>query len=286
MVAVCGHESDGGRTLRDLLGPQVPSVAGGRELFQHVRELRGQDERVCVVPMTLGRDPELVADAARTLLALSPEERSGTVLAEPFGTAGHLIGWLRAVAARLPVRRALLVTAPSGDPFVDADLYRIARLVRQYGRHRTVEVALIGGDPNPTEGVRRCLALGEERVILLPAAWVTPDVPDPEHAEPAGVLLPPSAVTGVLDARVREAWRRRDEHGDDGVSMGLAAAHEHGHNHSHGSGADPHGHAHGHTPQHPHTHPPAPGGVPRDLSHGHGDAAAHHGAEPPRLSTQ
>ncbi|MEK8174376.1 hypothetical protein NKH77_51405 [Streptomyces sp. M19] len=38
------------------------------------------------------------------------------MLAEPFGTAEHLVGWLRAAAARMPEDRALLVTAPSGDP--------------------------------------------------------------------------------------------------------------------------------------------------------------------------
>lgn len=296
VVAVGGHESDGGRALREVLGPRVPSVAGGRELTRHVRRLRARGETVCVVPMTLGRDPELVADAARTLLALSPEERAGTVLAEPFGTAEHLVGWLRAVASRLPVDRALLVTAPSGDPFVDADLYRIARLVRQYGRHRTVEVALTGGDPDPAEGVRRCRALGGERVVLLPASWVTPQVPDPDHAEVHGALLPPSAVTGVLEARVREAWRRRAEHGDDGLATGLVAAHDHGHSHSHAPGDDSHGHSHApphghaHSPVHPHQHPhphPRPA-QPREalghLAHGDADPVPHHGPHVSPLS--
>ncbi|MGC9439770.1 sirohydrochlorin chelatase [Streptomyces sp. WG5] len=248
VVAVCGHESDGGRAVRGLLDPRVSCVTGGRELFRCVRALRARGEPVCVVPMTLGRDPELVADAARTLLGLSAEERSGTVLAEPFGTAEHLTGWLRAAATRVPETSALLVTAPSGDPFVDADLFRIARLVRQYGRHRTVEVALTGGDPDPAEGVRRCRALGAERVVLLPAAWAAPPVPDPEHCEPGGPLLAASAVAGVLGARVAEAWHLRDRHGDDGLSRGLTAADAHGHSHSHGPGGHSHGpggHSHG-----------------------------------------
>ncbi|MFI8855619.1 cobalamin biosynthesis protein CbiX [Streptomyces prasinus] len=291
VVAVGGHESDGGRAVRGLLGPQVPCVAGGRELFRCVSESRARGEPVCVVPMTLGRDPELVADAARTLLALSAEDRAGTVLAQPFGTAGHLVGWLRAAASRVAADKALLVAAPSGDPFVDADLFRIARLVRQYGRHRTVEVALIGGDPDPAEGVRRCRALGERHVVLLPAAWVTPPVPDPEHCASAGPLLPAPAVAGVLDARVREAWGRYDRFGDDGLSRGLSAAHDHGHAHSHGPGGhahepshtrEPHGPHDTHTPgthHDPHTHPHRPEGAvapPR----AHRADGTHRGADP------
>ncbi|MER7961806.1 sirohydrochlorin chelatase [Streptomyces ardesiacus] len=263
VVAVCGHESDGGHALRDLLDRRVPRVTGGRELFRRVRASRARGEDVCVVPMTLGRDPELVADAARTLLGLTPEERGGTVLAEPFGTAEHLVGWLRAAASRVPGDRALLVTAPSGDPFVDADLYRIARLVRQYGRHRIVEVALTGGDPDPDEGVRRCRALGAGRVALLPAAWAVPRVPEPGYCEPGGPLLTASATAGVLDARVGAAWHRFDRHGEDGLTRGLGAAHDHGHAHSHGPG----GHAHSHGPgHHAHGHDHAPGGG----GHGHG----------------
>ncbi|MFD0226914.1 sirohydrochlorin chelatase [Streptomyces hirsutus] len=304
VVAVGGHESDGGRAVRGLLGPEVSCVAGGRELFRCVSASRARGEPVCVVPMTLGRDPELVADAARTLLALSAEDRDGTVLAEPFGTAGHLIGWLRAAASRVAADKALLVTAPSGGPFVDADLFRIARLVRQYGRHRTVEVALIGGDPDPAEGVRRCRALGERCVVLLSAAWVTPRTPDPEHCVPAGPLLSAPAVTGVLDARVREAWGRYDRLGDDGLSRGLSAAHDHGHAHSHGPDDHAHEpphtdapdvlrgtHTHTHGTHHdPHPHPHAPDGAvtpprgpraPDGLPHTpHRADVTHRGADP------
>ncbi|MFF8594886.1 sirohydrochlorin chelatase [Streptomyces sp. NPDC015220] len=259
VVAVGGHESDGGRALRGLLDPQVPCVAGGRELLRRVGALRARGEPVCVVPMTLGRDPELIADAARTLLALSSEQRARTVLAEPFGTADHLIGWLRAAATRVAGDKALLLTAPTGGPYADAELFRIARLVRQYGRHRTVEVALIGGDPDPAEGVRRCRALGERNVVLLPAAWVTPPVPDPEHCAPGGPLLAAAAVAGVIDARVRQAWERHGRLGDDGLSRAIAAAHGHGHAHSHEPDHRAHDHAHTdepHRPHGPHPHDP------------------------------
>ncbi|GGS77291.1 sirohydrochlorin chelatase [Streptomyces griseoviridis] len=271
VVVVGGHESDGGRALRPLLGSRATAVAGGRDLYRRVAALRERGAPVCVVPMTLGRDPALTADAARTLRALPATARAHVVLAEPFGTAEHLVGWLRAAAGKVPADQALLITAPVGDPFTDADLFRTARLVRQYGRHRTVEVALTGGDPDPAEGVRRCRALGAPHVTLLPAAWVTPPVPDPEHCSPGGPLLTASGVAGVLDARVRQAWQRRERQGDDGLVRGLAADRAHGHAHSHGPGE---GHDHGHGPAegHAHGHGPAEGHA---HSHGPGEGQAH-----------
>ena len=295
VVAVCGHESDGGSALRDLLAPgpgptpgptpgPVPGpgefplslVTGGRELLQCIRDLlrrQGPDDRqepLCVVPMTLGRDPELVADAARTLLALPVEERDRVVLAEPFGTAQHLVGWLRAAANQVPVEAGLLVTAPSGGPFEDAELFRIARLVRQYGRHRIVEVAFTDGDPDPAEGARRCRLLGAQRVALLPAAFVQPQPqpqrqPRPAQAEailPVGPLLPAPALLRVVDARVTAARSRRRDRGESGIAAGLSAAHGHGlsHSHSHGDQGD-HGHSHG---DHGHG------------DHGHGDHGHSH----------
>lgn len=237
VVAVGGHESGYGRALAPLLRPGVTVSGPGRDLFRAVRELRGKDVPVCVVPMTLGRDPELIAETARTLRSLPVHERAGVHLAEGFGTAQHLTGWLRAAAGRVPARSALLVTAPSGDPFDDAELFRVARLVRQYGRHRLVEVALCGGDPGPAEGVHRCRQLGAGEVAVLSAAFTLPEVTG-ARAEP---LLSASAVAGVLDVRVRDARHRWTEHGDDGLATGLEAARDHGHNHAHGPGTHQHG---------------------------------------------
>ena len=269
VVAVCGHESDGGGALRDLLAPKpgpgprespMSLVTGGRDLLRRVRDLLGRregsdrQEPLCVVPMTLGRDPDLIADAARTLLALPVAERERVVLAGPFGTAEHLVGWLRAAANRLPAEAGLLVTAPTGGPFEDAELYRIARLVRQYGRHRIVEVAFTGGDPDPAEGARRCRLLGAERVALLPAAFVPPPVADLGATLPVGPLLSAPAVLRVVDARAAEARSRWRDRGDNGMAAGLSAAHSHSHSHSHSHHNDGHdgdrshshdGHGHG-----------------------------------------
>ncbi|WP_405406647.1 sirohydrochlorin chelatase [Streptomyces sp. NBC_01104] len=268
VVAVCGHEAAHGRALDGVLDAGVDVVSNGRELFRSVTAHGRRGEETVVVPMTLGRDPELVADTARTLRAVPAAERGTTVLAEPFGTAQHLTGWLRAAAGRVPESCALLLTAPSGDPFEDAELYRIAALVRRYGRRGLVEVAFTGGDPDPAEGVRRCRLLGAERVTLLPAAFALPQVPE-EGAlpvEPAGPLVPASALRRVLAERVADAWRRWHEHGDDGIATGLTAAENHGHSHTHPPGeghdhAHPHEHGTGHP--HPHHHPSAaPGADP------------------------
>lgn len=269
VIAVCGHEAAYGRALDGLVGPGVSVVPNGRELFRSISAHLRRGEESVVVPMTLGRDPELVADTARTLRSVPGGDRAAMVLAEPFGTAQHLVGWLRAAAGRVPEDSALLVTAPSGDPFEDAELYRIAALVRRYGRHSLVEVAFTGGDPNPAEGVRRCRLLGAERVTLLPAGFAPPEVPelsadDRPLVDLAGPLVPASALRRVVAERVADARRRWREHGDDGIAAGLTAADNHGHSHTHppGEGHD-HGpgHHHDHGPGHTHTHqhPPAHG---------------------------
>ncbi|MFJ2420344.1 sirohydrochlorin chelatase [Streptomyces brevispora] len=263
VIAVCGREAAYGRALDGLVDPGVSVVRSGRELFRSVSAHLRRGEGAVVVPMTLGRDPELVADTARTLRAVPGGERAATVLAEPFGTAQHLVGWLRAAAGRVPEASALLVTAPSGDPFEDAELYRIAALVRRYGRHDLVEVAFTGGDPDPAEGVRRCRLLGAERVTLLPAGFAPPEAPEVSGTVRlpvvlAGPLVPASALRRVLAERVSDARRRWRERGDDGIATGLTAAESHGHSHTHppGEGHD-HSHGHGHHdhgPGHTHTH--------------------------------
>ncbi|MBW5260309.1 sirohydrochlorin chelatase, partial [Streptomyces poriferorum] len=238
VIAVCGHEAAYGRALDGVVDAGVSIVSSGRELFRSITAHGRRNTETVVVPMTLGRDPDLVADAARTLRAVPAGERGTTVLAEPFGTSQHLVAWLRAAAGRVPETSALLVTAPSGDPFEDAELYRIAALVRRYGRSGLVEVAFTGGDPDPAEGIRRCRLLGAQRVTLVPAAFALPDVPEAETVpvDRAGPLIPASALRRVLGERVADARRRWREHGDDGVAAGLTAAENHGHSHTHPPG--------------------------------------------------
>ncbi|MEU2021731.1 cobalamin biosynthesis protein CbiX [Streptomyces sp. NPDC016469] len=272
VIAVCGHEAAYGRALDGLLGPDVSVVANGRALFRAVAAHRRRGEPSTVVPMTLGREPGLVADTARTLRAVPAAGPGAVLLAEPFGTAQHLVAWLRAAAGRAPADAALLVTAPSGDPFEDAELHRVAALVRRYGRHTLVEVAFDGGDPDPAEGVRRCGLLGAERVALLPASFaeIGPVGAQPVPVADIGPLVQVPALRRVLDERVADAHRRLREHGDDGITAGLAAADHHGHAHTHSPG-EGHGHAHGH----PHAH--GPGDAHRHHHHHPSAAAADRG---------
>ncbi|MDG4860477.1 cobalamin biosynthesis protein CbiX, partial [Streptomyces sp. T-3] len=201
---------------------------------------------VCVVPMTLGRDPKLIADTARALHWLAEGAGAGRlVLSEPFGTKDHLTGWLRAAAGKAATagvpRTAILVTAPAAGPFEDADLFRVARLVRQYGHHRLVEVAFAGGDPDLAEGAERCRMLGAERVVMIPAAFGTSGADQVAGAEDGGPLLSASAIDGVIAARTAEALHRL-AHGDNGIAAGRDAEHGHGYAHSHGPGTSHHTH--------------------------------------------
>ncbi|MER5728154.1 cobalamin biosynthesis protein CbiX [Streptomyces sp. NPDC002138] len=246
VVLGAGHEG----------GAAIGGVAAGRPLAEAVRAaLAASPGPVCVVPMTLGRDPRLIADCARALRWLGRGEgRDRLALAPPFATVDHLTAWLRTAALRAvrsaPQTSAVLITAPAAGPFEDADLFRVARLVRQYGAHRWVEVAFDGGDPDLAEGVERCRRLGARHVALLRAAF---GPLDDVRGVPAGVLdtgplLTEAAIAEVLRSRVAHALHRL-AHGDDGTGAGLDAEHGHGYAHAHGPDG---GHDHAHPRAHPH----------------------------------
>lgn len=257
-VLVTGHECGSGP-------PGFHAVAGGRGVREAVSEaLVAAEGPVCVVPMTLGRDPHLVADTARALHWLARAEGAGRIaLAEPFGTKDHLVGWLRAAARPYTqLGTAVLLIAPAADPFDDADLFRVARLVRQYGQHHWVEVAFCGGDPDVAEGVDRCWRLGARQVVLVPAAFGAPEAESEAQADQGdlvdgGALLTPAAVAGVIEARTTAALHRLAQ-GDNGIGAGLDAEHGHGYAHTHGPGEHAHSHTaahHAHSqPSHTHSH--------------------------------
>ena len=70
-------------------------AASARQALEEVvyQVLESTDGPVCVVPMTLGRDPVLVADAARTLMPVVEGAGAGrVVLTEPFADATLLVG--------------------------------------------------------------------------------------------------------------------------------------------------------------------------------------------------
>ena len=250
-ILVGGYESGRGREL-----PSLPPQAGledlrcrvvgvGRELGRALDVAAGEadaERPLVVLPMTLGRDPRLCADTARTVRWVrASEEAPPIALAAPFGSANHLIGWLRAACLELPEDAAVLIAATPADPFDDAELYRVAALVRTHGRQRLVEVGFRSPAGRLEAGLERCRRLGAERVAIVPAEFCP-------RAD-AAPLLSPAVIARVVAARVAMARHRLIEHGDDGVATALAADHEHGFAHSHEGG-----HQHGHTHAHDHLH--------------------------------
>lgn len=233
-VLVGGHESDHGRAIGELSGATVTAV--GRDLY-------GLTLRpAIVVPMTLGRDTELASQIAQVLRWNGRDREPGELLlAPPLGTTTHLVGWLRAAAAgRAAVpdssgpcaaeSGAVLVTAPSASVEEDAELFRVAHLVRGNSGPRRVEVAFTDGEPDVVEGVARCRLLGARHVTVVPASFTEPDLP--EGVTWAGPLLPPAALRELVGRRAataRDLWIR---HGDDGLAV-ASGGHHHHHDHSH-----------------------------------------------------
>lgn len=240
MVLAVGGEAAG------MPDPGRPAAEPGRALADAVAAAvgthpGGPDELVVVViPMTFGLQPSLVADAARTLRDVRTRFGAGSVcLAAPFGDASHHVAHLRAAMRRGSGTRtgadsgagsgvdSALVVGRSIDPFADAELFRRARLARQYGAPRLVEVAFDGGadpDPDLAAGLERCRLLGGGDPLLVPAGF---------GPAPSGdTLLGAAAVRAVIDGRVADA-RHALAHGDDGVDAGVDAEDGHGYAHSH-----------------------------------------------------
>ncbi|MEU7987830.1 hypothetical protein AB0B56_23450 [Streptosporangium canum] len=228
-VLVGGHESRYGRALGGLPGATVTAV--GRDLHALTRR------PAVVVPMTLGRDPGLADQIAQILRWNGRGREPGELLlAPPLGTIAHLVGWLRAAAGRATGQapapsppagpRAVLVTAPAASAEADAELFRVAHLVRRHSGLRWVEVAFTDGDPDIAEGVARCRLLGARHVTAVPASFAEPSLP--EGVSWAGPLLAAASLEELVGRRVATARERWDRDADDG----LAAAHHH-HDHSH-----------------------------------------------------
>ncbi|MCC2318680.1 sirohydrochlorin chelatase, partial [Cellulomonas chengniuliangii] len=267
LVLVGGHESRQGADLERLpaLLPGAVVTAPGRPLHDRVRALLGSaGGPVAVLPMTWGRDPVAVADTARTLQWLaSGDARGRVVLCEPFGTIDHLVALLRTAAARTAAAQsdaALVIAAPKADPFDDAELHRVAHLVRAHGAGLEVGVACVGADPDLAAAVGRARLLGADSVVVVPAGFAASS-PVPAALDGAsfyGPLLSDQAVARIVTERVAAAAHGL-EHGRDGIAEGLEADHGHGYAHSHevvpGSGGHGHPHGHSHSHEHPHQHP-------------------------------
>ena len=282
-VLVGGHESAYGSDLLPLLDllPDAVVTRAGRALHNTVATSLAAGETVVVVTMTWGRDPVMVADVAKTLSWLASDAGGRLALAPSFGTVDHLVAWLRRAAretARQRPEAGVLVTAPSSNPFDDAELHRIAHLVRTHGAGVQVEVACVAEPSDLGRAVERALLLGSDDVVVVPAGFgkaPPPGLPG-EHATVFGPLLSEAAVLDIVRRRVSEAQHELG-HGRDGIAAGLLADHGHGYAHSHAfeDGAAP-GHG-GHV--HPHVHPhhvPHETPVERGASHDEVLTSPHH----------
>jgi sirohydrochlorin cobaltochelatase len=252
LILVGGHESGGGRELpplqlRDqgpLAGVRSRVATPGRSLELALAASLGESDAerpTVVLPMTLGRDPRLVGDTARTVRWAGRDGHARRLaIAPPFGTADHLVGWLRAACRGLgdDPGTAILIAAPASDPFDDAELHRVAALVHAHSDRRILEVGLRAPSGELYDGVDRCRRLGARRVAIVPAEFH-------ERADVVAPLLSPAVIGSVIAERVQTACHRLRAHGDDGVAVALAADHQHGFGHSHGERHD-HDHSHDH----------------------------------------
>lgn len=249
--------------LLDAL-PGASLARTGRELHDIVGSLlASRDGTVAVLPMTWGRDPVMVAEAAKTLRWLVAGGESGRVaLCGDLGTPDHLVAWLRRAAVETARRRpgaAIVVTAPAANPFDDAELYRLAHLVRVHGAVAEVEVACVEEHDDLADAVRRARLLGADDVVAVPAGFArTSPV---EGVDFFGQLVSDQALLRVVRDRVAAAVHDLG-HGHDGIEAGLLADHGHGYAHSHAFEESA-------GPEHQHPHPHA-------RPHVHGDAGPSH----------
>jgi sirohydrochlorin cobaltochelatase len=285
VVLVGGHESNNGADL-SFVAQSLPDVfvtPPGRPLHNLLTQLcerngeggGGVSAPVIVLPMTFGRNPTLVADTAKTLRWLAQGSGSGTgtaplALADPFGTGDHLTAWLRAAATEVRRRTpdaAVLIAADAANPFDDAELHRIAHLVRTHGAGNLVETATVDSADGLLDAVRRLRLLGSTESVVVPAGFRrVPHV----HGEAVpfgegsfagaafyGPLLSEQALLRVIRERVRDSLHALS-HGRTGIDEGLLADHGHGYAHSHAfdeAGGHSHTHSHGTAVPHTHGHP-------------------------------
>ena len=238
VVIVGGHEGGATVDVEPLVehGPLFRAPSARQPLEEVVHQaLESTDGPVCVVPMTLGRDPVLVADAARTLMPVVEGPGAGrVVLTEPFADATLLVGWLRVAVGQVvdPLNAkdvAVVLTAKAFNRFDDAELFRIAHLVKVQADVPWLEVALRGGDPDLPDVLDRCKQLGAREFAVIPADFRTAtETPMPDVID-GGPLLSPAAISGMLATRIAAALLKLGRDEDNGIASGLDADHLHGH---------------------------------------------------------
>ncbi|WP_295628673.1 hypothetical protein [uncultured Corynebacterium sp.] len=219
-----------------------------------------------VVPLTTGRHPTTIADAARALRWVRDRAGARVCLSAAPGDATRTVSALRAnIGRHVPEGAWALVVSTPLDAFADAELFRLARLAATH-KSAPVEVAFDDRDgafPTIAQGIDRCRALdagtadAEVRVLRADLTLAPADGEIPLWSRP--VL---STLLGLVADAAMDALRA----GDDGIDPALDADHGYGYAHSHGDEEHEHGHSHAHSHSHAHAH---------SHTHGHGHAHSH-----------
>lgn len=166
--------------------------------------------------------------------------------------------------SRQPEETALLLVGRgSSDPDANSDLFKLARLLWERLPVHWVETCFIGvTTPTVDEGIRRCVALGARRLIILPYLLFTGVLMkriqgwlDGFRAQYPGIEMVMTDYFGfhpglkkVFLDRVEEAVAGDARMNCDGCKYRLAMAEDHHHHHHH------HGHDHHHEHEHHHAH--------------------------------
>lgn len=267
-ILVGGHESADGADLVRLesVADGYRVARPGRHFHNIVSEALSAGRTVVVVPMTFGRNPTMVADAAKTLKWLGAKHPGRLALSNSFGSIDHLTARLRTAANTVRADdpdAAIVAVARRSNPFDEAELHRVAYLVSTHGAADEVFPAIADDAVAVAPVIARLRRLGIERVALVPAGFAaTLDLsalpPSEEVVRFAGPLMTDTAIARIVRDRVSAALAGLAE-GSDGIDAGLDADHGHGYAHSHAfeDGGSPHthgGHPHPHPHGHPHTH--------------------------------
>ncbi|MGB3308707.1 MAG: sirohydrochlorin chelatase [Nodosilinea sp.] len=171
----------------------------------------------------------------------------------------------------------LFVGRGASDPDANGDVYKLARIVWEGSRYKTVEICFIGiTHPRLEEGFRRARLYGPKRIIVLPYFLFTGvlikkivDITQKEqatHPDQVVTYLPEMGshpqLMQILRDRELETHLGQVAMNCEMCKFRLAAGGgQHGHGHEHGHAHDQgHGHDHGHDHGHGHHH-----GEPVDL---------------------
>jgi sirohydrochlorin cobaltochelatase len=154
----------------EFAGPAAPSIA---EAFARCAA-RGA-RRIVALPVLLHWGGHATDDMPLQVAAAQRRYPAAEIrLAQPLSGHDALLDIVSARCAATPLGAAadatvLLVGRGSTSPRANADLYATARLFQERGEYAAAEVCFVSlAPPCVPAGLRRCVALGARRVIVVP----------------------------------------------------------------------------------------------------------------------